>query len=282
MRISPGPWTCGPMECYQPMIGEVKADGLTPAATESGAHGPDDDFLNSPEWMSGTKVNSKRYCSNGKLPRRRFPLVEATRYGCAFKCRRIRDFANDQKRLHSCAAKEKFYFKLQRCRKGKNRERTSASEWRRIFVPDNGGTGSPDCKIVQLHQVYVAISRANWMGGLYRPRGGRKVAWMSARRRPRPTFDRRRGFGCRNHISPAECRLRRPQLSETIVSDDQSAADRPDHTDGERDLSRRNFFPTSFGSPACSYKSGPGKQAPKTSSEAMRTRDIHIRSNRSR
>jgi polysaccharide biosynthesis/export protein len=121
-----------------PLIGEVKADGLTPEQLKTTLKTRLNDFLNSPEVdVQVTKVNSKRYFINGEVLRTGpFPLVEATTVLDALSnAGGFKDFANTKK-IYILRGKEKFNFNYKDVSKGKNMEQNILLQnGDRIFVP---------------------------------------------------------------------------------------------------------------------------------------------------
>jgi len=121
-----------------PLIGEVKADGLTTRQLKDTLTERLGDFLHSPEVdVQVAKVNSKRYFVYGEVLRAgEFPLVEATTIMDALSnVGGFRDFANPKK-IYVLRGTQKFNFNYKDVSKGKNMEQNILLQnGDRIFVP---------------------------------------------------------------------------------------------------------------------------------------------------
>jgi polysaccharide export outer membrane protein len=121
-----------------PLIGQVKADGLTAQQLKEVLAGRLGEFLNSPEVdVQVLKVNSKRFFVYGEVGRPgEFPLVEATTVMDALsQVGGFRDFANTKK-IYVLRGSQKFNFNYKDVSKGKNLEQNILLQsGDRIFVP---------------------------------------------------------------------------------------------------------------------------------------------------
>lgn len=121
-----------------PLIGQVKADGLTAQQLKEVLAGRLGEFLNSPEVdVQVLKVNSKRFFVYGEVGHPgEFPLVEATTIMDALsQVGGFRDFANTKK-IYVLRGAQKFNFNYKDVSKGKNLEQNILLQnGDRIFVP---------------------------------------------------------------------------------------------------------------------------------------------------
>lgn len=121
-----------------PLIGQVKADGLTAQQLKEALTARLGEFLNSPEVdVQVLKVNSKRFFVYGEVGRPgEFPLVEATTIMDALsEVGGFRDFANTKK-IYVLRGAQKFNFNYKDVSKGKNLEQNILLQnGDRIFVP---------------------------------------------------------------------------------------------------------------------------------------------------
>ena len=122
-----------------PLIGEVKADGLTSRQLKETLTERLTAFLNTPEVdVQVAKVNSKRYFVYGGVLRAgEFPLVQATTVMDALSIvGGFRDFANPRK-IYVLRGTQKFNFNYKDVSKGKNMEQNiRLKNGDRIFVPE--------------------------------------------------------------------------------------------------------------------------------------------------
>jgi polysaccharide export outer membrane protein len=135
-----GPANVGPDGMLSmPLIGEVKADGLTARQLKEAIAGRLTEFLNSPEVdVQVAKVNSKRYFVYGGVLRAgEFPLVQDTTIMDAMSLvGGFRDFANPKKIRIQRGAQE-FNFNYRDVSKGKKMEQNILLQnGDRIFVPE--------------------------------------------------------------------------------------------------------------------------------------------------
>lgn len=121
-----------------PLIGEVKADGLTAKQLKETLTERLGDFLHNPEVdVQVAKVNSKRYFVYGEVMHAgEFPLVEATSILDALaNVGGFRDFAN-RKKIYVMRGAQKFNFNYSEVSKGKNLEQNILLQnGDRIYVP---------------------------------------------------------------------------------------------------------------------------------------------------
>ncbi|MGA2716933.1 MAG: polysaccharide biosynthesis/export family protein, partial [Bryobacteraceae bacterium] len=124
-----------------PLIGEVKADGLTAAQLKAAIEMRLNDFLNNPEVdVQIAKVNSKRYFVYGGVFRPgEFPLVEATTIMDALsQVGGFKDFAKPAK-ITIQRGNQTFHFNYKDFSKGKNMDKNVNIEIEngdRIYVPE--------------------------------------------------------------------------------------------------------------------------------------------------
>jgi polysaccharide export outer membrane protein len=127
-----------------PLIGEVKADGLTKEQLKEAVATKLGDFLNSPEVdVQVAKINSKRFFVYGGVGRQgEFPLVRPTTVMDAMSSvGGFRDFSNTKKiriqRAMPNGAIQEFKFNYKDVSKGKNMEQNILLQnGDRIFVPE--------------------------------------------------------------------------------------------------------------------------------------------------
>lgn len=121
-----------------PLIGEVKADGLTVAELEAALAKRLEEFITNPEVnVQVAKVNSKRYFVYGEVLRQgEFPLVEATTVMDALaNVGGFKDFANSKK-IYVMRGAQRFNFNYKDVSKGKNlQENILLQNGDRIYVP---------------------------------------------------------------------------------------------------------------------------------------------------
>ena len=123
------------------LIGEVKADGLTPAQLKEAIQTRLSDFLNNPEVDVGiAKINSKRYFVYGGVGHPgEFPLVETTTIMDALsQVGGFRDFAK-QNKITIQRGTQTFHFNYKDFSKGKNMDKNANIEIQngdRIYVPE--------------------------------------------------------------------------------------------------------------------------------------------------
>jgi polysaccharide export outer membrane protein len=121
-----------------PLIGEVKADGLTAKQLKETLTERLGDFLHNPEVdVQIAKVNSKRYFVYGEVMHAgEFPLVEATTILDALaNVGGFRDFANPKK-IYVMRGAQKFNFNYNEVSKGKNlAQNIQLQNGDRIYVP---------------------------------------------------------------------------------------------------------------------------------------------------
>jgi polysaccharide export outer membrane protein len=134
-----GPFDVGPDGMISlPLIGQVKADGLTTRQLEEVLTQRLKEFLNSPEVNAQVgKVNSKRFFVYGEVGRPgEFPLVQETTVMDALSnVGGFRDFANTKK-IYVLRGTQKFNFNYKDVSKGKNLEQNVLLQnGDRIFVP---------------------------------------------------------------------------------------------------------------------------------------------------
>ena len=122
-----------------PLIGQIKADGLTKEQLKEALVGRLGEFLNSPEVdVQVLKVNSKRFFVYGGVGRPgEYPLVEDTTIMDALSSvGGFRDFAN-KKKIYVLRGTQKFNFNYNDVSKGKNMEQNiQLQNGDRIFVPE--------------------------------------------------------------------------------------------------------------------------------------------------
>jgi polysaccharide export outer membrane protein len=124
-----------------PLIGEVKADGLTAAQLKAAIEMRLNDFLNNPEVdVAIAKVNSKRYfVYGGVFKPGEFPLVEATTIMDALsQVGGFKDFAKPNK-ITVQRGNQTFHFNYKDFSKGKNMDKNVNIEIEngdRIYVPE--------------------------------------------------------------------------------------------------------------------------------------------------
>jgi polysaccharide export outer membrane protein len=122
-----------------PLIGQVKADGLTAQQLKQALAERLGEFLNSPEVdVQVLKVNSKRYYVYGGVGHPgEFPLVQETTIMDALSSvAGFRDFANTKK-IYVLRGSQKFNFNYKDVSKGKNMEQNILLQnGDRIFVPE--------------------------------------------------------------------------------------------------------------------------------------------------
>lgn len=122
-----------------PLIGQVKADGLTKEQLKQTLGERLKEFLNSPEVdVQVLKVNSKRYFVYGGVGRPgEYPLVEETTIMDALSSvGGFKDFAN-LKKIYVLRGSQKFNFNYREVSKGKNLEQNiRIQSGDRIFVPE--------------------------------------------------------------------------------------------------------------------------------------------------
>jgi polysaccharide export outer membrane protein len=127
-----------------PLIGEVKADGLTREQLKASLTQHLSEFLNNPEVdVQVAKINSKRYFVYGAVSKTgEFPLVQATTIMDALSSvGGFREFANTKKiyllRVLPSGESKKFNFNYKDVSKGKNMEQNvPLQNGDRIFVPE--------------------------------------------------------------------------------------------------------------------------------------------------
>jgi len=134
-----GPFDVGPDGMISlPLIGQVKADGLTTRQLEEVLTQRLKEFLNTPEVnVQVARVNSKRYFVYGEVGRPgEFPLVQETTVMDALSnVGGFRDFANTKK-IYVLRGTQKFNFNYKEVSKGKNLEQNILLQnGDRIFVP---------------------------------------------------------------------------------------------------------------------------------------------------
>jgi polysaccharide export outer membrane protein len=135
-----GPVDVGPDGMISmPLVGEIKADGLTREQLRDSIATHLGDFLNSPEVdVQVVKVNSKRYfVYGGVLKQGEFPLVEDTTIMDALSnTGGFKDFAN-QKKIYVLRGAQRFDFNYKDASKGKNLDKNILLQnGDRIFVPE--------------------------------------------------------------------------------------------------------------------------------------------------
>jgi polysaccharide export outer membrane protein len=122
-----------------PLIGQVKAEGLTKEQLKETLAGRLGEFLNSPEVdVQVLKVNSKRIFVYGGVGRPgEYPLVEETTIMDALSnVGGFKDFAN-KKKIYVLRGTQKFKFNYNDVSKGKNMDQNiSLQNGDRIFVPE--------------------------------------------------------------------------------------------------------------------------------------------------
>jgi len=140
-----GPLDVGPDGMISlPLVGQIKADGLTKEQLKGALAGRLGEFLNSPEVdVQVLKVNSKRYFVYGGVGRPgEYPLVEDTTIMDALSnVGSFKDFANTKKiriqRMLPTGATQEFKFNYKDVSKGKNMEQNiQLQNGDRIFVPE--------------------------------------------------------------------------------------------------------------------------------------------------
>jgi polysaccharide export outer membrane protein len=134
-----GPVDVGPDGMISmPLIGELKADGLTARQLEDALGQRLKEFLNTPEVnVVVAQVHSKRYFVYGEVGRPgEFPLVQETTVMDALSnVGGFRDFANTKK-IYIQRGTQKFNFNYKDVSKGKNLEQNIVLQnGDRIFVP---------------------------------------------------------------------------------------------------------------------------------------------------
>jgi len=121
-----------------PLIGQVKADGLTKEQLKEALAKSLGEYLNSPEVdVQVLKVNSKRYFVYGEVSKPgEFPLVQETTIMDALATvGGFRDFAN-QKKIYLMRGTQKFDFNYKDVSKGKHLEQNIVIQnGDRIYVP---------------------------------------------------------------------------------------------------------------------------------------------------
>jgi polysaccharide export outer membrane protein len=124
-----------------PLIGEVKADGLTASQLKEAIQTRLSDFLNNPEVDVGiAKINSKRYFVYGGVGHPgEFPLVQTTTIMDALsQVGGFRDFAK-QNKITIQRGTQTFHFNYKDFSKGKNVDKNANIEIQngdRIYVPE--------------------------------------------------------------------------------------------------------------------------------------------------
>jgi polysaccharide export outer membrane protein len=122
-----------------PLVGQIKADGLTKEQLKEALVGRLGEFLNNPEVdVQVLKVNSKRYFVYGGVGRPgEYPLVEDTTIMDALSnTGGFKDFAN-KKKIYVLRGTQKFTFNYQDVSKGKHMEENiQLQNGDRIFVPE--------------------------------------------------------------------------------------------------------------------------------------------------
>jgi polysaccharide export outer membrane protein len=122
-----------------PLVGQVKADGLTKEQLKEALVGRLKEFLNSPEVdVQVLKVNSKRFFVYGGVGRPGdYPLVQETTIMDALSnVGGFKDFANTKK-IYILRGTQKLNFNYKDVSKGKNMEQNiPLQNGDRIFVPE--------------------------------------------------------------------------------------------------------------------------------------------------
>jgi len=122
-----------------PLIGQVKADGLTKEQLKETLVGRLGEFLNSPEVdVQILRVNSKRYFVYGGVGRPgEYPLVqETTLMDALSSVGGFKEFANTKK-IYVLRGTQKFNFNYKDVSKGKNMDQNiQLKNGDRIFVPE--------------------------------------------------------------------------------------------------------------------------------------------------
>jgi polysaccharide export outer membrane protein len=122
-----------------PLVGQVKAEGLTKEQLKEMLAGRLKEFLNSPEVdVQVLKVNSKRFFVYGGVGRPgEYPLIEETTVMDALSTvGGFKDFAN-KKKIYVLRGTQRFNFNYQEVSKGKNlAQNIQLQNGDRIFVPE--------------------------------------------------------------------------------------------------------------------------------------------------
>lgn len=122
-----------------PLVGQIKAEGLTKEQLKEMLAGRLKEFLNSPEVdVQVLKVNSKRFFVYGGVGRPgEYPLIEETTIMDALSTvGGFKDFAN-KKKIYVLRGTQKFNFNYQEVSKGKNLgQNIQLQNGDRIFVPE--------------------------------------------------------------------------------------------------------------------------------------------------